>query len=103
MGEAGTGAQAVELTERKNPDVLVLDLDLEVVSGEIEVGTLMHQFPHTRVLVLTSYDDTEYAKGFVENGAAGCMLKDEVPGLLVQAVRTVQGRPGAYISPRLTV
>ncbi len=102
VGEAGTGAQAVALTEQQHPDVLVLDLDLEVVSGEIEVGVLMHQFPRTRVLVLTSFDDTEYAMGFVENGAAGCMLKEDVPGSLVHAVHAVQEGPGAYISPRLT-
>ncbi len=101
VGEAGTGAQAVTLTEQQHPDVLVLDLDLEVVSGEIEVSVLMHQFPGTRVLVLTSFDDPEYCLGFVENGAAGCMLKEDVPGSLVQAVQAVQNGPGPWISPRL--
>lgn len=101
VGEAGDGARAVELVAQAHPDVLVLDIDLETISGEIAVGPLLRQFPETRVLVLTSYDDSEYVRGFVDQGAAGCLLKEDVPAWLVEAVRTVQETGDKWISPRL--
>ena len=102
VGEAGAGEQVAALAEQEHPDVLLLDLDLAVISGEITVHAVLSQFPQTRVLILTSYDDTEFVKGFVHEGAAGCLLKEDVPDSLVRAVRTVQHeRSTTWISPRL--
>lgn len=103
VGQAIDGAHAVELAERAHPDVLVLDIDPETFSGEISVGALLRHLPRTHVLVLTSYDDAEYMRGFVERGAAGCLLKEDVHASLVDAVRAVQ-RPGhRWVTPRLAV
>ncbi len=102
VGEAADGTRAIQLTSQAHPDVLVLDMDLAVVSGEIAVGPLLHNFPDTLVIVLTSYDDADFARGFLERGAAGCLLKEDVPASLVQAVRSVEQHPGStWVSPRL--
>ena len=102
VGDAAEGTQAIQLAEQQHPDVLLLDLDLLVVSGESTVEAVLKNFPHTRVLVLTSYDDMEYARGLVNEGAAGCLLKEDVPDSLVGAVRTVEHeRDSVWISPRL--
>ena len=100
VGEAAEGAQAVALTEQVHPDVLLLDLDVAVISGEIALGPLLHRFPKTRVLVLTSYDDVEFARGFLDRGAAGCLLKEDVPDSLVEGVHEVQEHEG-WVSPHL--
>jgi DNA-binding NarL/FixJ family response regulator len=102
VGEAAEGSQAIALANQQHPDVLVLDLDLEVISGEIAVGRVLQQFPRTRVVMLTSYDDAEYCKGLLGEGAAGCVLKEDVPSSLVEAIHAVQEEPDhAWISPRL--
>ncbi len=104
VGEAADGTGAIQLAQQAHPDVLVLDMDLAVVSGEIAVGVLLHNFPDTHVLVLTSYDDAEFARGFLDRGAAGCLLKEDVPASLVQAVRSVEQHPGStWVSPRLSL
>ncbi len=103
VGEAADGARAIQLTRQAHPDVLVLDMDLAVVSGEIAVGPLLHNFPDTLVIVLTSYDDAEFARGFLDQGAVGCLLKEDVPASLVDAVRSVEQYPGSvWVSPRLS-
>ncbi len=102
VGEAAEALRALELAEHQQADVLLLDFDLVAVTEEIDVGAFLGRFPRTRVIILTSYDDTGYARGCLEQGAAGCMLKEDVPGHLVQAVRTVQlDRHATWVSARL--
>jgi DNA-binding NarL/FixJ family response regulator len=104
VGEAAGGSQAITLTEQIHPDVLLLDLDVAVVSGEIAVGPLLRKFPKTHVLVLTSYNDLEFARGFLDRGAAGCLLKEDVPESLVDGVHAVQEHEHeGWVSPHLHV
>ena len=102
VGDAAEGQQAAELAGREHPDVLVLDLDVAMLNGDMTVGSMLSEFPDMHVLLMSSYDDIEYARGFVDQGAAGCVLKDDVPEALAQAVRAVQHDPDrVWISPRL--
>lgn len=102
VGEAAEGQEAVTLAAQEHPDVLVLDLDVAVLGGDAAVSSVLSKLPDTRVLLMTSFDDVEFARGFVDQGAAGCVLKDDVPEALAQAVRAVQHDPDrVWISPRL--
>lgn len=102
VAEAAEGAQAIALAEQEHPDVLLVDSDVAVMSGEMAVGPVLEKLPAARLLIMTSYDDVEYAQGLVEEGAAGCLLKDDVPGWLVEAVHSVlEERDKAWISPGL--
>ncbi|MCK2214588.1 response regulator transcription factor [Actinomadura sp. ATCC 31491] len=89
VGEAGDGAQAVELVGELAPDVLLLDLKMPVLDG---LGALERLTGGpTRVVVLTSVSDRGDVGPAMRAGAAGFLYKDVDPNALVQAVRAVHG------------
>ncbi|MEW9554741.1 response regulator [Nonomuraea sp. NPDC050783] len=89
VGEAGDGAQAVELVGELGPDVLLLDLKMPVLDG---LGALERLAgAPTRVVVLTSVSDRGDVGPAMRAGAAGFLYKDVDPDALVQAVRAVHG------------
>jgi DNA-binding NarL/FixJ family response regulator len=89
VGEAGDGAEAVELVERLAPDVLLLDLKMPVLDGLATLGRLAGTA--TRVVVLTSVSDRADVAPAMRAGAAGFLYKDVDPSALVQGVRAVHG------------
>lgn len=89
VGEAGDGEQAVELTGRLAPDVLLLDLRMPVLDGLGALARLAGSA--TRVIVLTSVSDRSDVGPAMRAGASGFLYKDVDPNALVQAVRAVYG------------
>ena len=71
------------------PDVVLLDLHMPGPPPGATVAHLREQCPATRVLVLTAHDDDAYVRGLLAAGVAGYVLKDEVPEILLQAIRAV--------------
>jgi DNA-binding NarL/FixJ family response regulator len=102
VGEAGTGQEAVELIERLNPDVVLLDLTMSDPNGLEVVRHITTRWPQTRVILLLSiHADETYVLEALRTGAAGCVLTGCSVADLVQAVREVAaGR--RYLSPPLT-
>ncbi|MEU6719430.1 response regulator transcription factor [Nonomuraea sp. NPDC046802] len=89
VGEAGDGAQAVELVGELCPDVLLLDLKMPVLDG---LGALERlNGSATKIVVLTSVSDRSDVGPAMRAGAAGFLYKDIDPPALVQAVRAVHG------------
>ena len=101
IGEAGDGSQAVQLVERLQPQVLVLDLLIPGLSG-LEVARQVRQrAPETRVIVLSMHANEAYVLEALRHGAAAYVLKATSSTELVQAVRAVvAGR--RYLSRPLT-
>ncbi len=101
IAEAGDGLEAVKITARMKPDILVVDLIMPGINGlEVtrQVGRLS---PHTRVIVLSMYQDEAYVIEALQNGACGYVLKDSNISDLVKAIRDVAaGRH--YLSPPLS-
>jgi DNA-binding NarL/FixJ family response regulator len=90
VGEAGNGAEAVEVVARARPDVVLMDVRMPEVDGiEATRRILAAEVPPPAVLVLTTFDDDEYVFGALRAGAAGFLLKDAGADVLVAAVRTV--------------
>ena len=100
-GEAGDGAEAVELARRRKPDVVLMDIRMPGTDGIEATRRITAADPAVRVLVLTTFDLDEYAFGALQAGASGFLLKDVRPGELVAAVRTVASGD-AVVSPRVT-
>lgn len=94
VGEAGTAAEAVSLTARLQPDLVLLDLDLGGVDGSDCLAALLGAAPRARVLVVTgSVASEDFVRAFAR-GAHGVVLKSQDWPELLDAVRSVvDGRP----------
>jgi DNA-binding NarL/FixJ family response regulator len=103
VGEAATGAQAVERTRATRPDVVLMDIRMPELDGiqatrEI-VGT--RGLEQVRVLILTTYDTDGYVFEALRSGASGFLLKDAGPAELLHAIRVVAAGE-ALLAPRIT-
>uniref|UniRef100_A0AAU2V9I2 Response regulator transcription factor n=1 Tax=Streptomyces sp. NBC_00003 TaxID=2903608 RepID=A0AAU2V9I2_9ACTN len=100
VGQAGTGAEAVELAHSARADVVVMDLRMPGTDG-IEATRLIaaaEDLAGVRVLVLTTYDTDENVLETLRAGASGFLVKDTRPAELLDAIRTVAAGD-ALLSP----
>jgi len=103
IGEAATGAEAVGITARDNPDVVLMDVRMPVMDG-IEATrriTGAGQAAETRVLILTTFDLDDYVYAALRAGASGFLLKDTPPADLLAAIRVIAAGD-ALLAPTIT-
>ncbi|MCH8292507.1 response regulator transcription factor [Candidatus Poribacteria bacterium] len=101
IGETGDGLEAVQLVERLQPDVLVLDLMMPSLNGLEVTRQVTKRSPQTRIIILSMHANEAYVREALRNGAAGYVLKESSAADLVQAVReAIAGR--RYLSPPLS-
>ena len=103
VGEAGTGAEAVAVTRRTRPDVVLMDVRMPELDG-IEATrqiTARDGDPATRVLILTTFDLDEYVYAALHAGASGFLLKSTEPAELVNAIRVIAAGD-ALLAPSVT-
>lgn len=89
IGEAGNGQEAVTLVAQLNPDVVLMDVRMPIVDGVSGTRQICQQFPKTKVLMLTTFDDQEYVAQALQAGASGYLLKDTPFEELTQAIDLV--------------
>lgn len=93
VGEAADGEAAVEKATTARPDVILLDLVMPRLDGIGAIREIRRNHAEARILVLTSFSEDEKVLTAIEDGAAGCLLKDATPEELLKAIRDVhQGR-----------
>ncbi len=101
LGEAADGLEAVQLVERLQPDVLLVDVMMPGLSGLEATRQVRERFPKTQVVVLSMHSNEAYVLEALRNGAMGYVLKDSDATALVQAVHEAYaGR--RYLSPPLS-
>ena len=103
VGEAGTGAAAVELIRRERPDVALMDIQMPEMDG-IEATRRLLGGPEpvpVRVLILTTFDLDRYVFAALRAGASGFLLKDTPPNDLLAAIRVIADGE-ALLSPQVT-
>ncbi|MFG2697142.1 response regulator [Kitasatospora sp. NPDC048407] len=101
VGEATDGAHAVHLTRRLRPDVVLMDVRMPGTDGIEATRQIVRDHPHTRVLILTTFDLDAYAFAGLRAGASGFLLKNTRPDDLLTAIRGVAAGD-AVLSPRIT-
>ena len=100
VGEGGNGAEAIHLVTTRNPDILLLDIELPDQRGDKVMRHIHETQPDMKVLAVSSYSDRDYILGMLENGAAGYITKDEAPMMLLDAIRTIIRNGSSWFSPR---
>jgi DNA-binding NarL/FixJ family response regulator len=89
VGTAADGAEAVELTEREHPDVVLMDLRMPRIDGAEATRQIRGRFPATHVLVLTTYADDDSLFPALQAGAHGYLTKDASAEEIEEAIRAV--------------
>ena len=100
-GEAGTGAEAVQLARDNSPDVVVMDIRMPGMDGIEATRPITAGDTHARVLVLTTFDDDDYVYGALRAGASGFLVKDMALEDILAAIRVVAAGD-AMIAPGVT-
>ncbi|GAA2867352.1 response regulator [Nonomuraea rubra] len=98
VGEAGTGAEAVDIVLERRPDVVLMDVRMPGMDG---IEATRHIKDAARVLVVTMFDLDAYVYDALRAGASGFLLKDTPPADLLAAIRVVAGGE-ALLAPTVT-
>ncbi len=102
VGEAGSCREALELLEKVQADVAILDVSLPDGTGIALCQRLRERFPELRLLALSMHEDLEYVRGFLQAGGQGYVSKAAVDQELLDAVLAV-ARGERYLNPALAM
>ena len=103
VGEAGTGTEAVEVTRRVRPDVVLMDVRMPDGDGFEATSQITGAADTcaTRVLILTTFDLDEYVYAALHAGASGFLLKSTQPAELINAIQVIAAGD-ALLAPSVT-
>jgi two-component system, NarL family, response regulator NreC len=101
VGEGSSGRDAVNLVERLNPDVLVMDLSMGEMDGISATKEIVDKKLSTKILILTMHAEEAYLVKVLEAGASGYLVKSAADRELVDAVRAV-AHGDMYMQPTAT-
>jgi len=87
VAEAANGHEAVRVVDEHRPDVVLMDLRMPGMDGVTATARILERHRHTKVVVVTTFDDDENLYGALSVGAFGFLLKDSAPEDLLAAVR----------------
>jgi DNA-binding NarL/FixJ family response regulator len=101
VGEAGTGAQSVQLARDVRPDVVVMDIRMPGMDGIEATRVITAESSAVRVVVLTTFDDDDYVYAALRAGASGFLVKDMALDDILAAIRVVAAGD-ALLAPGVT-
>ncbi len=90
VAEARNGREAVQLTKKFCPDVVVMDIAMPLLNGFEATRQILKAAPATKILALSAHSDVEYVERVIGLGAAGYLLKESSAEVLSKAIREVQ-------------
>jgi len=100
VGEAENGQEAIELTHKLKPDVVLMDISMPIMDGVEATRLITSNDPSVRIIILTMYRQDQYVFEAIKAGARGYLLKDIDEQELVDAIYAVY-RGEALIEPAL--
>jgi DNA-binding NarL/FixJ family response regulator len=98
VGEAENGREALDKVKELMPDVVLMDMAMPIMNGLEATRRIHREFPDTKILALTQYDDSEYVIPIIEAGARGFITKMAAFSELAQAIQAVY-KGESYLSP----
>ncbi len=87
VGIAADGFEALTMTESCSPDVVLMDIRMPNMNGVIATQEIKRRRPEVKVLILTTFDDSDYILNAINNGASGYLLKDTSSAALIDAIK----------------
>src|SRR6476659_8883125 len=101
VGEPETGRQAVQLTRKLRPAVVVMDIAMPLLNGLEATRQIRKEVPATKVLILSAHSDDAYVEQVAVLGASGFLLKQTSSHILATAIREVQ-KGHTFFSPTVS-
>jgi DNA-binding NarL/FixJ family response regulator len=98
VGEAANGREALKKVKELAPDVVLMDIAMPIMGGLEATRRICREFPGTKVLALTQYDDKEYVFPLIEAGACSFISKTAASSELIWGIRAVC-RGESFLSP----
>lgn len=89
VGEASDGLEAVQLVDKSNPDVVIMDLMMPRLSGVAATEQILKTHPEIKILILTSFGNSDDLSRALEAGALGALVKDSAYDELIAAIHDV--------------
>jgi hemolysin D len=90
IGTASDGFNALEQVQIFLPDIVLMDIEMPGLNG-LEVAKLIHHdFPDTKVIIISSYDSAEYVQKSLQSGVKGYVTKHNINSTIVEIIRSVQ-------------
>lgn len=86
-GIAGNGMEAVELAQKLCPDVILMDVRMPEMNGVAATKRIKEIMPDVKIIILTTFDDSDYILNCLNNGASGYLLKDVGSTTLIDAIK----------------
>lgn len=90
VGIAMNGKEAVDLSIRHRPDVVLMDVRMPELDGVEAARMIIRELPRCKVIMLTTFDDDAYVRTAISHGASGYLLKDIPPEDLIASIRAVR-------------
>jgi DNA-binding NarL/FixJ family response regulator len=101
VGEAENGADAVQVSRKAHPDIVLMDIGLPGLNGIEATAEIVRHCPRTKVIILSMYDDEHSVVSAIRSGARAFVLKKASDSDLLDALRAV-GKGGSYLSPQVS-
>lgn len=89
VGQAGDGLEAVRLTLERDPDIVLMDLQMPNLDGAQAIQRILRERSSVRILILTTFAHEDHVLAGIKAGAHGYLLKDATPEQLLQSIRAV--------------
>jgi DNA-binding NarL/FixJ family response regulator len=100
IGTVINGKEAVAVTEKEHPDIILMDVLMPAMSGVEAAGIIKAKYPEIKIIMLSTYDEDEYVRAALLAGASGYLLKDISPTELITAIRALKNNV-IQISPEI--
>ncbi|MDR0623897.1 MAG: response regulator transcription factor [Treponema sp.] len=100
IGTASNGKEAVAITEKEQPHIILMDVLMPEMGGIEAVGLIKSKYPEIKIIMLSTYDEDEYVRAAILAGASGYLLKAISPTELITAIRALKNNV-IQISPEI--